>query len=214
MERANKSKIGRLPWKVRDRLNEMLRDGVRGAKILVWLNTHVKPPDAPITAPNLSDWRKTGYRAWLEDRKKTDYLRDFSELSQSIAKATGGNPAGVAARLITEQVLKAVAKLAEKGDADPELLGQLTKVVTLLNSSEAEARKLELQMQRLEVKEEELRLNKRKFKTQCVRQFLKWMQNQEIVGIAKGGASNEDKIAAILKHMDKEEDEGDGEDEG
>jgi len=117
----------------------------------------------------------------------------------------------VAARLITEQLLKTVAALSEKGDADPELLSILTKAISLLNTTEAEARKLDLQKQRHDLKEEELRFTKAKFKTQLAEKFLQWVQNQSLVEVAKGGASHEDKIAAILRHMDAEERDGEGE---
>jgi len=205
MDRASKSKIGRLPWKTRNKINEMLRDGRRYADVLEWVNSTIKPPDVKITLSNLSDWRKTGYKLWGDERKKNEVLRDLADKSYFIADATGGNPAAVAARLITEQLLKTVAALSEKGGADPELLSSLTKAISLLNTSESEARKLDLQKQRLDVKEEELRLNKARFKTQLAEKFLQWVQNQSLVEVAKGGASREDKIAAILRHMDAEE---------
>ena len=205
MEKANKSKIGRLPWKVRNKLNEMLRDGLCYADVLKWLDTHIKPPDKKITRSNLSDWRKTGYQAWREERKATEYLRGLAEQSYAVADATGGNPAGVAARLLTKHLLKVMAKMSVDGDENNELFAQFTKAVATLNVAEAENRKLDLQNQRLELKEEELRFTKAKFKTQCAQKFLKWLENQDLVSIAKSGATHEEKIAAILRHMDKEE---------
>ena len=207
MDKANKSKIGRLPWKVRNKLNEMLRDGICYADVLKWLNTHVKPPEKEITLSNISDWRKTGYQAWRAERKETDYLRGLAEKSYAIADATGGNPAEVAARLISEHILQIMAKLKADGGENVELFSQFTKAVAMLNASATENRKLDIQNRRAELKEEELRFTKAKFKTQLAEKFLKWMEDQEVVSIAKSGASHAEKVAAILRHMDKEEGE-------
>ena len=204
-DRANKSKIGRLPWETRNKLNEMLRDGITYADILKWLNTQVKPPYRAITAPNLSDWRRTGYQAWREERKKYEHLRDLSEKSYLIANATGGNPAVASARMLAARVLELVEVVTREGDVDQELLAQITRSTALLVTAETESKKLDLQNRRMELKEEELRLSKEKFRHQMAEKFLKWVQDQNIVAIAKSGAKREDKIAAILRHMDMEE---------
>lgn len=204
--KAMRSKIGRLPWKVRDQLNEMLRDGRSASAILTWLNGHIKPPDKPITASNLSDWRATGYKLWLDERRKTDYLHNFSERSASIAKATGGSPAGVAAKLMTEKLLNAVNQLADGSDLDPEMLGLLTRAITQLTNSEAETRKLDLREKQLQTQEETLRLNERKFLQDKVELFMKWLEDKGIVEIATGGGSRTERISAILDYMNREED--------
>ena len=203
--KATRSKIGRLPWCVRNKLNERLRDGVGAQKLLPWLNRHIKAPDSSITASNVSDWRKTGYRAWLEERAKVAYLRDFTNVSEHVASATEGNPAVVAARLLAKHVLGVAGKLAQGDDIDANVLSQLTKAIGMLNSSEAEARKLDIQNKRVELKEEEMLLNKAKFRRQSAELFLEWLEDREVVAIAKGGGSREDKIAKILEHMDKME---------
>jgi len=88
---------------------------------------------------------------------------------------------------------------------------QITKATSLLVTAEAESRKLDLQNRRQALNEEELRFAKAKFKTQVANKFLKWLENQDLVAIVKGAASHEEKIAAILRHMDTEEaDDGGG----
>jgi uncharacterized protein YaiI (UPF0178 family) len=183
----------------------MLRDGIPYVQILKWLNAQIKPPYKAISLSNLSDWRKSGYQAWREERKKYDHLRDLSEKSYVIANATGGNPAVVAARMLATRVLELANLMTEDGTVDEELLVQITRATSLLVTAENESSKLDLQNRRLALKEEGLRFSKEMFRQKLAEKFLKWVQNQDIVAIAKSESSHEEKIAAILRHMDLEE---------
>ena len=77
--RCYRSKIGRLPFAVRNELNERIRDGAQGAELLDWLNGLKETrkilreqKSGPINAQNLTDWRSSGYRDWLDDQDRAD----------------------------------------------------------------------------------------------------------------------------------------------
>ena len=75
--RCYRSKIGRLPFAIRNELNERIRDGAQGPELLEWLNglketrkvlremggqrsvSERAASAAPINAQNLTDWRST-----------------------------------------------------------------------------------------------------------------------------------------------------------
>ena len=61
-------KIARLPREIRDRLNERIRDGEPGTKLVPWLNSILEVQEVleayfserPITEQNLSEWKQGG----------------------------------------------------------------------------------------------------------------------------------------------------------
>ena len=94
--RCYRSKIGRLPFAVRNELNERIRDGVQGPDILGWLNGLKETrkilremKSGPVNAQNLTDWRSTGYKDWLDDQERADRIRRLAEASQTLATASG-----------------------------------------------------------------------------------------------------------------------------
>jgi len=84
---ARVGKIARLPVALRDEVNRRLLDGQPGHKILAWLNA--QPATEPIlrelancgttiTAQNLSQWRATGFREYLDLREAAEIQRLMS----------------------------------------------------------------------------------------------------------------------------------------
>ena len=76
-------KIGRLPCTVREQINQRLRNGELAKPILAWLNAlpEVRTVLAgrfggkSINEPNLTHWRKGGYREWLDQQERLYCLR-------------------------------------------------------------------------------------------------------------------------------------------
>lgn len=203
--RAYRSKIGRLPFKVRTELNERIRDGATGTAVLSWLNdtpemTHVRAETGcgNVNPQNLTDWRSTGYADWLTEQDKTERLRSLASLSETIMAQTG-DPSAVGARILTGKLLDALET------ADPESQGELVKAFCSLRSVENDAQRTRLagEKQRLDV--EKLGLEKAKFKRQTCELFLRWYNNQQALTIASGPGTNTDKIQALLAFMDKEQ---------
>lgn len=149
--RAYRSKIGRLPFALRNELNERIRDGVTGSIILPWLNATpeydaVKGEfeGADINPTNLTDWRNTGYADWLKDQQDTSRLRQMAELSQTLIVACGGDPAAVGSRLLSAKLLDVLDKV------DPEQLPELAKSFTVLRSNDIKAGTLALDRDKFE----------------------------------------------------------------
>ena len=204
--RAYRSKIGRLPFRIRTELNERLRDGATGAAVLNWLNdtpemTHVRAETGcdDVNPQNLTDWRGTGYKDWLDEQEATGRLRAYASLSEAIVHQTGGDPAAVGARILTARLLDMIER------AGPEDAAELTKAISALRAGEADAQKIGLARDKNELARQSLALDKDKFRRQTCELFLKWYDDRQALAIAAGPGTNADKIQALLAFMDREQ---------
>ena len=193
--RCYRSKIGRLPFAVRNELNERIRDGAQGAEILDWLNSlketkkvlremgglAAPEPSAkagPINAQNLTDWRSTGYKDWLDDQADADRFRRLAEVSHTLATAAGGSAAGVACNIATAKIMDALE------GADEDKIADLTRALAALRSGENAAQKVALAEEKNAIQKEQLELSRAKFERDTARLFIKWAQNRDALSIA------------------------------
>ena len=194
--RSYRSKIGRLPFAVRNELNERIRDGKSGAEILVWLNClpAVKKvmrelKTSIVNAQNLTDWRSSGYADWLEDQKDADRIRRLAEVSQTLAAAAGGNVAGVGCSIATAKIMDALES------ADEEKIADLSTALVKLRASENAAQKVALAEEKNALAKEQLELSRAKFERQLelsrakferdtTRLFIKWAQSKDALALA------------------------------
>lgn len=200
--RAYRSKIGRLPFAVRNELCERIRDGATAASLCTWLNKHPAykaTGAARVNAQNITDWRNTGYKDWLFDNQRAHNLRKYAETAHHIATATGGDPAAVGARILTARLLD-MFEAAEEGTAL-----ELSNAVAKLRKGENDAQKLALDTEKTQLARESLKLEKDKFKRATCEMFLKLNNDQKALSIADGPGTNEAKIKALLEYMDREE---------
>ena len=213
--RCYRSKIGRLPFAIRNELNERIRDGVGGSEILTWLNglketkkiiremvgsalrsdsSVVKAP--VINAQNLTDWRSSGYKDWLEDQTQADRIRRLAEISQTLASAAGGNAAGVGCNIATAKIMDALES------ADEEQVADLAKALVQLRSSENAAQKVALAKEKNALAEEQLNLSRAKFERDTARLFVKWAQNKDALSIATdrklGGDEKTERLGRLM----------------
>ena len=183
--RCYRSKIGRLPFAVRNELNERIRDGAQGAELLDWLNglketkkiLREMKSDA-VNAQNLTDWRSTGYKDWLDDQKDADRIRRLAEVSQTLATAAGGNVAGVGCSIATAKIMDALES------ADEEKIADLSTALVKLRASENAAQKVALAEEKNAIQKEQLKLSRAKFERDTARLFVKWAQNRDALSIA------------------------------
>ena len=183
--RCYRSKIGRLPFAVRNELNERIRDGAQGAELLDWLNSlketkkilREMKSDA-VNAQNLTDWRSTGYKDWLEDQNDADRIRRLAEVSQTLAAAAGGNVAGVGCSIVTAKIMDALES------ADEEQVADLAHALVKLRASENAAQKVALAEEKNAIQKEQLELSRAKFERDTARLFVKWAQNRDALSIA------------------------------
>lgn len=183
--RCYRSKIGRLPFAIRNELNERIRDGAQGAELLDWLNglretkkVLREQKSGPINAQNLTDWRSTGYKDWLEDQNDADRIRRLAEVSQTLATAAGGNVAGVGCSIATAKIMDALES------ADDDKIADLAKALVQLRSSENAAQKVALAEEKNAIQKEQLELNRAKFERDTTRLFIKWAQSKDAVALA------------------------------
>jgi len=78
---APTGKIARLPFTIREQINQRLRDGRMSTQILPWLNQLPEVQSIlatqfggrPINKQNLSAWRLNAYRFWLMNREALEF---------------------------------------------------------------------------------------------------------------------------------------------
>ena len=183
--RCYRSKIGRLPFAIRNELNERIRDGAQGAELLDWLNglketkkiLREMESDA-VNAQNLTDWRSTGYKDWLDDQADADRFRRLAEVSHTLASAAGGSAAGVACNIATAKIMDALE------GADEDKIADLTRALAALRSGENAAQKVALAEEKNAIQKEQLELSRAKFERDTARLFVKWAQNRDALSIA------------------------------
>ena len=183
--RCYRSKIGRLPFAIRNELNERIRDGAQGSDLLLWLNGLKETKKVMrelktsiVNAQNLTDWRSTGYKDWLEDQNDADRIRRLAEVSQTLAAAAGGNVAGVGCSIATAKIMDALES------ADDDKIADLSTALVKLRASENAAQKVALAEEKNAIQKEQLELNRAKFERDTARLFVKWAQNKDAIALA------------------------------
>ena len=188
--RCYRSKIGRLPFAVRNELNERIRDGAQGADLLDWLNGlketkrilremgGPRSVAAAVNAQNLTDWRSTGYADWLADQGDADRIRRLAEVSQTLAAAAGGNVAGVGCSIATAKIMDVLEA------ADDDQVADLAAALVKLRASENAAQKVALAEEKNAIQKEQLSLSRAKFERDTTRLFIKWAQNKDALALA------------------------------
>lgn len=201
--RCYRSKIGRLPFAIRNELNERIRDGVGGPEILAWLNAAKETrkilrelKSGEINAQNLTDWRSSGYRDWLDDQGQADRIRRLAEISQTLASAAGGNAAGVCCNIATAKIMDALES------ADEEQVADLAKALVQLRAGENAAQKVALAEEKNAIQKEQLELSRAKFERDTARLFVKWAQNKDALSIATdrklGGDEKTERLGRLM----------------
>jgi len=193
--RAYRSKIGRLPWSVRNELCERLLDGASGSAVLRWINAHPackKAVATPINAQNLSAWRQTGYAAWLRERDKARQVREYAETASHIAAAAGGDPAAVGARILAGKMLGMLEAV------DSETASDFAAAVARLRKGESDAAKIDIDRQKADIARQALDLEKAKFKRLTCELFVKWYKNQKVAAIMDDASTDSDQKTEAL----------------
>jgi hypothetical protein len=155
-------KISRLPHSIREQLHQRLGNGDRAKTILEWLNStpEVQPILAteyaarPITARNLSAWKKHSHASWLNEQEAALQAAQFITESRELAQAGQGQTTDHLAAIVAAQLSVAVTQLlaGPPSDAAHQHLTALGREFTKLRRTEIQASRLRLQRQRHESK--------------------------------------------------------------
>src|SRR5262245_30416762 len=125
---ARNGKIARLPFSIREELNQRLNDGDGGEPLLEWLNSLEavqkvvveRFKGVPIGAQNLTEWRQGGFVDWCECMEARQLARDLQEEAEVVddqnhQEATGDHLAAV---LMLEFARIGRARLRSAGDEE------------------------------------------------------------------------------------------------
>ncbi len=78
-------KIARLPYAVRNELNQRLLNNEPGPDLVAWLNSRddvqavlkLRFESRPITEQNLAEWRQGGFEDWLRFQETRDWIAEL-----------------------------------------------------------------------------------------------------------------------------------------
>lgn len=201
--RYYRSKIGRLPWRLRNELNERIRDGATGTAVLGWINAtpefkgvRTETGCDDVNPQNLTDWRNTGYKDWLDEQDKTERLSKMASLSQQIIAQTGGDPTSVGCRIAAGKLLDALES------ADGVAVDELAKSFATLRSVENDAQRVALAADKQRLDEQRLALERQKFQRQTVQAFCKqWYKDESIRAVMENKALDNDAQTEALGRL-------------
>ncbi|MGD0652334.1 MAG: hypothetical protein ABSA97_14550 [Verrucomicrobiia bacterium] len=164
-------KIARLPREVREQLNRRLDDGEKGRKLVRWLNS--LPPvqtvlkaefgGRSINEPNLTEWKKGGYREWLDQQEAKELVPLLADEADELNHATGPPltdrmAVWLAARLMVVVRRLAVADLDDA--AKWKLLHEAAADIVAFRKGDHSGERLKLDRELLELDRERLDLDR------------------------------------------------------
>jgi hypothetical protein len=196
---SHKGKIGSLPASIREEVNRRIHNGETGPSICDWLNGEDEVlrvlderwNEQPITPQNLSEWRKGGYRIYLANLERTSHLRMLSDRSTALVDAVSVNKlTGAGHRIAAGRLLELLERMEEGEGNSLELIEELetiSKSVDRTEKNEIAREKVAFARDQLELRKEEAALNREKFESQTVEQFLKWQGSNAAREILESG---------------------------
>ena len=161
-------KIARLPREIRDQLNRRLRDGETGKKLVRWLNSSPKVKAVlkaefggrPINEPNLTEWKKGGYREWLDQQAAKEFVPQLADEANELQEKANGPPltdqmaVWLAARLMV--VVRRLAVAALDDAAKWKLLHEAAADIVAFRKGDHSGLRLKLDRELLELDRERL----------------------------------------------------------
>ena len=151
--KANRSKIGRLPFEVRNEACLKLHDGATSAAVRDWLNSRAEVGAlglGPINDHNMSDWLRGGYEDWRKLYAKTDRVARLAEASEMIASRAGGSATSVLSNVIAS-ALADIVEASESETLDPELVEKLSISCSALGRLENDRNRTALAREQLDL---------------------------------------------------------------
>lgn len=207
---ALRSKIARLPFALRERINQRLHDGDEGQPILDWLNAQPEV-ETPVSHQNLSVWRNTGYQEWLKGKQAVETTKARAELCLRIAEAGGADIATGAAAVMGGRLLEVLEDSKAFDIYDEESLDRIkvvTDAVTKIqrNSIQLKRAKVaedqtELRRQKAEIEERAMQLAELKFMLDSGKRLRELALSGEIQSIVGGTANADEQIDQLMRAM-------------
>lgn len=228
MDTTRKGKIARLPSAIREEVCRRLHEGQPASKILPWLNSLEDVlrvldeyfGEEPVSAQNLSEWRKGGYRDWLARREKVAQLGELAKHAAQLGAAAGGNMNDGSAAILGGRILETLETALSAPAADPsdpsapsdaalDLEG-LVDCVVKLRASDLDVRRAKQRDRLLDQRERAVALAEQQFQVKTAEAFLKWYADQRAAEIANSSREPRLKITQLRELMFGTEGAGDG----
>lgn len=192
---ARKGNIARLDYDTREVVNRMIRDGRTVKQINAWL-VKQRIPGAPFEGQNFTNWRKGGYKEWLEEEKRLDAVRKNAERIKRTVAAGGLEVYDELAWQTANAMHSIIAGTEDKKPSD-ETATFVAGTVAKLLKAQTERVRAEMAREQLRLAKEKHALDREKFEVQACTLFLKWSQEQRARDIADSGLTNEEKIKEL-----------------
>jgi hypothetical protein len=135
--RREMGKIAGLPKTVRDRLNQMLLDGVTYRKIAENLGDHGH--GKALNEQNICQWRKSGHQLWLKQQERLDDMRSKREFAMDIVRENeGGEIQEASMQIAASQIYQVLiefdlSSLEESLKDDPENYARIVNALFKLS---------------------------------------------------------------------------------
>jgi hypothetical protein len=203
----SRGKIGALPVRLREQINQRLLNGRVDTEILPWLNALPEVQKrlgerfdgVPISPANLSNWRTGPYQLWLSEQKEIEATQRLAELSESLVDASGVRLTAGAKAIATGRVM---ARLSQMGDdTDLEALLSMVQAVHKLHASDVADAKLTLDQDKAAQDARRLELDEQKFKYAVADKLLTLSGDARVKEIEALDASKEVKMDLLIDHI-------------
>lgn len=214
---AGKGKIARLPFEIRQQLNQRMRDGVPDVDLVQWLNglpgvraaisaarfggNH--PARWQVTAQNLSEYRSAGYAAWLREQDRVENVKALAEFSMRLAEAAGGDVTRPAVAIAAGKIMEALEAAtvgAGKDEEGPDAV-KIAGALAGLSLADTAAKRVNVASRVASLKERVVTLDEKRFQRQTAELFLKWYADKRAREIAEGKGAADVKMDQLITLM-------------
>jgi hypothetical protein len=152
-------KIARLPYSIRDILNQRMHNGEQGTRLVKWLNGLPEVREVlaeefsgrPISEQNLSEWKQGGFQDWLRHQETRAWVCGLADESADLEEDAGDfSVADWLSPLLGVALGRWIREVAAGGQNGPEQRRELLAIAREL----AELRRCDHKVERLRIDRE------------------------------------------------------------
>ncbi len=203
----SRGKIGSLPIKIREQINQRLLNGQVDTEILPWLNALPEVQkrladrfdSVPISPANLSVWRTGPYQIWLAEQKEIEATQRLAELSESLVEASGVHLASGAKAIATGRLMQRLSAMGETMEL--EALLDTVHAITKLHAADVADAKLQLDQTKADQDARRLELDEAKFRHMTAEKILEAANDARVKEIAAMDATKEVQMDLLIDHI-------------
>lgn len=189
---TRKGKAARLPFDVREAVNNMIRDGATAAD----LNAFIKEKGfAPLNGTNWTNWRKGGHQDWLKEQTRIEAIRAKHETIRRELAAGGFS-------VLDKAICEVATDLADSDLPANVIASSIAALKTAVTSAE----RVDVARERAEISKAALDIARKRFQRETCALFVKWHEDQRASEIAAApGVAAADKIERLGQLIFKED---------